>query len=219
MADVIDWNKIVGDKTVSKGGFIGDIMTLSAAHIQDAVDNGRLTNSEAGEVYAAMLPTAIQQGIEFGMTELLVEAQIETEISNKNLIDSKKLYFIKYLNQNGGIGKHKDGIDMSLVNIDLTTGELVFAGANNPIYIIRDSALVKEIDNEKIKIYSNNNSYLLYEFKPDKMPVSFCDNYKDFSEIKFKVRKGDIIYLFSDGFVDQFGGETKDGKIVWKKKT
>jgi len=160
------------------------------------------------------VPGALLSMIGISTLESIVERLI---LEPAEILNFLRKYFIKYLNQKGDIGKHRDGIDMSLVNIDLTTGELVFAGANNPIYIIRDSSLVKEVDNEKIKIYSNNNSYLLYEFKPDKMPVSFCDNFKNFSEIKFEVRKGDIIYLFSDGFIDQFGGETKDGKKFLSK--
>jgi len=83
-----------------------------------------------------------------------------------------------------------DGMDISLCALNTYTNELTWAGANNPLWIIR-----------------NNN---LIELKPDKMPVGKYISLEPFTTQKIQLQKSDIIYLFSDGYADQFGG--KDGK-------
>jgi len=96
----------------------------------------------------------------------------------------------------------RDGIDISLCVIDLKTRKLEFAGANNPVYIVRD----RELE----------------ELKGDRYHVgTFLDDGKsNFTLKKFNLRKGDDIYLFSDGFADQFGGaERKKYKYHRFKKT
>jgi len=94
----IKWNSLVGDKTVEVGGFVGDLMTISAAHIDKAVQASRLTQDQAGEVYAAMIPSAFQNGMQFLLQEKLVEAQIakadlDVEIAaiNKILVERQVL--------------------------------------------------------------------------------------------------------------------------------
>lgn len=91
----------------------------------------------------------------------------------------------------------KDGMDIALCTLNRNTGELKFAGANNPLYILRAGA--SEIT----------------EVKPDKMPVGFYEKMADFSTQTLNVAQGDYIYLFSDGFADQFGGE-HDKKLKYK---
>lgn len=80
-----------------------------------------------------------------------------------------------------------DGMDAALCIYDRTRNLLSFAGANNPVYHI-----------------SNNN---LTEYKADKMPIGIHFRDKDpFTEYIFAVQPGDMVYLFSDGLADQFGG-------------
>jgi len=81
----------------------------------------------------------------------------------------------------------QDGMDIALVTISGTT--LKFAGANNPLWIIRSgSAEVEEI-------------------KGHKQPIGQYSNPTPFPTHQVEVNKGDSFYIFSDGFVDQFGGE------------
>lgn len=83
-----------------------------------------------------------------------------------------------------------DGMDISLCSIDEKNNEIKWAGANNPLWIIS-------------KTY---NDLKLNEFKPDKQPIGIYQNAKPFTTHKISINKSDTIYLFSDGFVDQFGG-------------
>lgn len=86
----------------------------------------------------------------------------------------------------------KDGMDISLCVINTSTNEMKYAGANNPVYIIQQK--------------------ILTQLNADKFPVgSFVDEkINSFTSQSIQLNKGDLVYLFSDGFADQFGG--KDGK-------
>ncbi len=98
---------------------------------------------------------------------------------------------------NGNTKKFKssDGIDLALSIINHKTLELEFAGANNPLYIIRN--------NELTILKATRNPIGNYPFE------------KPFLLEKFQLQKGDRLYMFSDGFIDQFGG--KKGRKFLKK--
>lgn len=82
----------------------------------------------------------------------------------------------------------RDGMDMSFIILDKETKKLQFAGAYNPLLIIRNEELI--------------------EYKADKMPIGFSrKNDKNFTNHDFEYQAGDILYLFSDGYPDQFGGK------------
>lgn len=81
----------------------------------------------------------------------------------------------------------KDGMDMALCTIDPETMTLKYAGANNECVVIRGTEL--------------------FELKPDKQPIGQFTHAKPFSQHEFQLQPGDCIYLFTDGYVDQFGGE------------
>tara|TARA_B100000809_G_scaffold57327_1_gene53448 strand:- start:381 stop:2324 length:1944 start_codon:yes stop_codon:yes gene_type:complete len=80
----------------------------------------------------------------------------------------------------------RDGMDIALCAINFKTNSLEFSGANNPLYIIRKGELILT--------------------KGDKQPVGNHYNEKPFTNHHFKLNKGDMIYSFTDGFADQFGG-------------
>jgi len=82
----------------------------------------------------------------------------------------------------------KDGMDMVLCAFDEGNKTLHFAGANNPIYLIRNNTLT--------------------EIKGDKQPISGSADYKkkNFTDHRIPLQPGDCVYLFTDGYPDQFGG-------------
>ena len=86
-------------------------------------------------------------------------------------------------------------MDCSLIVINKERTQLMFAAANNPVFIVRPS--VAELA-----------TFELIEFKPDKMPVGKHDRDQESFTLKtMGIQKGDIIYTLTDGFSDQFGGE------------
>jgi serine phosphatase RsbU (regulator of sigma subunit) len=90
------------------------------------------------------------------------------------------------LKQTGAIGEQKDGMDMALVSINVETLECQYAGANNPIYLVREGELT--------------------EYRADRMPIAIHQNMAKFTTHEIQLQKGDHLYLFTDGYVDQFGG-------------
>ena len=83
----------------------------------------------------------------------------------------------------------KDGMDISICSLSLTTHALKWAGANNPLWIIR-----KDADH-------------IEEIKADKQPIGKYENPRPYTKHELKLQKGDLIYIFTDGYPDQFGGK------------
>lgn len=88
----------------------------------------------------------------------------------------------------------KDGMDVALCVLNPSNGTLSYAGAHNPLWIIRNKG--EEVE----------------EIKASKQPVGQFEHHKPFLSHETKLQKGDIVYIFSDGLVDQFGG-TKGKKL------
>lgn len=111
------------------------------------------------------------------------EIVIKNSVDQANLIlDQLRVHIIETLH------KASDGMDVALCIFDFQSRKLTYAGAFNPVYILR-----------------NNEINFL---QPDRMPIG----YRDISEMKMfnqqitDIKDGDVIYLFSDGYKDQFGG-------------
>ena len=114
---------------------------------------------------------------------------------------------IKALKQKGEMGEQKDGMDMAIISIDHETNIVQFSGANNPLYILSN----RKLDNlEPLKDFKN-----FYEIKPDKMPIAIYEKMDNFTAHEIQLEKGDQLYMFSDGFADQFGGP-KGKKFKYK---
>jgi len=102
------------------------------------------------------------------------------------------------LNQKADEAQIRDGMDMALCAIDFKRMTLDFAGANNPLYVIRGTELI--------------------ELKADKQAItaSSDSNALPYTNKTFDLKKNDCIYLFTDGYADQFGG-LKGKKFMYKK--
>lgn len=93
--------------------------------------------------------------------------------------------------KNNTEGSQNDGMDIALGKLNKRTLELSYSGANNPMLVINQNGIV--------------------ELKADKQPVGNYAAEKSFTKTILQVQKGDMIYLSSDGFPDQFGGNTTNG--------
>lgn len=83
----------------------------------------------------------------------------------------------------------KDGMDISLLKVNLETLEVEWSGANNPLYIL------------------GKNEHEIQIIPADKQPVGMFEKAKEFTNHLIKLNKGDRVFLFTDGFMDQFGGD------------
>lgn len=125
------------------------------------------------------------------------------EIVNKNdklkanrVLNKLREKIMKSLHQTGKGGESKDGMDIAFCILNRKTRVLQYAGANNPLYYIRQNTL--------------------NEIKPDKMPIGISGvEEKSFRNHVMKMIKGDMLYIFTDGYPDQFGGP-KEKKFKYK---
>ncbi len=121
------------------------------------------------------------------LSKVLLEERIENPAK---ILDRARELVIEQLAKSGE--QMNDGMDISLCSLSLDLMTLEWAGANNPLWIIRD------------------NTNMVEEWKADKQPVGLSLRPKPFTLNQIKLKRGDIIYLVTDGFQDQFGG--KNGK-------
>ena len=115
---------------------------------------------------------------------------------------------IAALGQRGVSGEQRDGMDISLIEISPGENRVQFAGAFNSLYMVRKSHLkAPEINDLKIFDGDSGNGFTLYEIPGDKMPVAFYDRMDKFTTREFTYEEGDMLYMYTDGYPDQFGGE------------
>ncbi|MCK5171345.1 MAG: SpoIIE family protein phosphatase [Bacteroidales bacterium] len=114
------------------------------------------------------------------------------EVTSANVIlNSLRMDIKKTLGQEGKEGEAKDGMDIALCVINLEKMKMQYAGAYNPLYLFRNNELI--------------------ETKADRMPIGIYIKEKEsFTNNEIELQKGDVFYIFSDGYQDQFGGE--DGR-------
>ncbi len=120
---------------------------------------------------------------------ILNEVVRNREITKANeALNELRSHVKQALEQTGKEGEVDDGMDLALCVLDTETNVLQYAGANNSLYLIIDGNF--------------------RQIKADKMPVGYYPNEKpSFTNHELKLKKGDTIYLFTDGFMDQFGGK------------
>ncbi|HLC83739.1 MAG TPA: SpoIIE family protein phosphatase, partial [Bacteroidia bacterium] len=126
--------------------------------------------------FMSMLGVAFLNEINATM-EVLSPAEILNQLRDK---------IVKELGQGKKELEAKDGMDISLIRYNLKTQELQWAGANNPIYYIKNGQW--------------------FEIKANKQPISYQEKMTPFTNHIIQMESGSSFYLFTDGYADQFGG-------------
>ena len=107
--------------------------------------------------------------------------------------------------QQGNTDEQKDGMDLAITIFNKTTREVHFSGANNPLYIIRKKSVPEQKDLEPYASIDNGD-YRLFEIKGDKQPIGTHWEETPFRTTSVYLKEQDSFYMFSDGYIDQFGG-------------
>ena len=108
-------------------------------------------------------------------------------IKANQVLNELREQVIQSLHQTGKEGESQDGMDVTIFILDKEKMEVEYAGANNPLFIFHNGSLT--------------------ELKADKMPIGIHIRASlPFTSHTEKIQKGDMIYAFTDGFPDQFGG-------------
>jgi phosphoserine phosphatase RsbU/P len=124
-----------------------------------------------------------------GMT-LLNEIVVHDGILKANeILECLRTRLINTLGQNQEVGKIKDGIEGSIISYDSSKMILNYSGAFNPLLYVHDNVMQK--------------------INGDRVPIGYYEKVNSFTLKTINIEKGDIIYLFSDGYIDQFGGPEK----------
>lgn len=122
-------------------------------------------------------------GISF-LNEIIIQQGIT---DTAEILSELRYKIINSLKQSSAADSAKDGMDIAIIAIDDENKTLEYSGANNPLWQIKENQL--------------------REFKPDKRPIGyFLGKGLPFAKQIIKFEKGDLFYMFSDGFADQFGG-------------
>lgn len=121
------------------------------------------------------------------------------DVKANEILNELRRQVIKHLRQKGQEGEQKEGMDLALHIINKEKNRIEFSGANNPLILVRNDEII--------------------QVKADRMPIGIHE-YADrpFQNNKMKVFEGDVLYTFSDGFQDQFGGPDKKKFMIKKLK-
>jgi len=108
-------------------------------------------------------------------------------LTASGILNQLRVMITAALSQSGASNNTDDGMDIAMCIFNRKTRELNYSGANCPLYLVRGEEL--------------------HIIKPNRMPIGYFPVQKDFNGHTLKIKKGDIIYLFTDGYSDQFGGK------------
>jgi serine phosphatase RsbU (regulator of sigma subunit)/ligand-binding sensor domain-containing protein len=138
-----------------------------------------------------------------------------------HILNELRHHVTESLKQSGSDNEAKDGMDMSLLVIDFNVSRVEFSGAYNPCFRIRrltDTEIrdYKEDGLETQEGSMSDGKYLLETIYASKMPIGISPRMDEkFVFFDWELEKGVSYYLFSDGYLDQFGGQ--NGKKFMKK--
>jgi serine phosphatase RsbU (regulator of sigma subunit) len=145
-------------------------------------------------------------GVPGAIMSILNISCLENAVEEKQLIEPAEILnhtrtkIIERLKKDGSAEGGKDGMDCSLIRFDLPHHQLVYAAANNPIWIVRQTDTME-----------------LIELAADRKPVGKGDKDKEsFTQHTVQLQKNDIIYTITDGLPDQFGGP-RGKKFLYKQ--
>jgi PAS domain S-box-containing protein len=154
-------------------------------------------------------------GIPSALLSMLGSSLVHQIVNEMNYFQSDVILnkmrsgILKYLKQDGKVIA-TDGMDGALCIYDTSNSQLQFSGANNSILIIRknNDPLEIQLDSKStISPTMSDGSHHLYQIKGNKQPIGYFNSVTTpFSKTVLQIKTGDQVYLFSDGFQDQFGG-------------
>ncbi len=128
--------------------------------------------------------------------------------TSSQILDFLNTYVNNTLNQTIENSSIRDGMDIALCVIDKKKNTIQYSGANNPLWIVRSGDVIPP-SKENLSFFGNDQKG--FEYKADKQPIGnfVGDVAHEFSYSEIKLLEGDMVYLFSDGYADQFGGTNR----------
>jgi len=133
-----------------------------------------------------------------GFNQLNQSVTVKKARRASDILDELNKGVITTLNENRSDSSIKDGMDLALCVFDFAAKKVEFGGANNPLVLIRDNKVTK--------------------YKGDRFPIGAYEGTKrqQFKNNEIELLDGDCLYLFSDGYADQFGGP-ENKKFMYRR--
>lgn len=155
------------------------------------------------EIFYLSAADCTGHGVPGALMSMMAISKLNESIIEKNLIypneilDNVRKGIISSLNPEGSEEESQDGMDCVLCAFDFKNRKLFFSAANNPLWLIRNGAVI--------------------EYQSDKMPVGKSPKENEpYTLQTVDLKQDDIVYVFTDGFADQFGGP-KGKKFKYKQ--
>jgi serine phosphatase RsbU (regulator of sigma subunit) len=148
--------------------------------------------SNKGDIQVIIAADCTGHGVPGAFMSMLGVTMLNEIVNGKHItqpdiiLGTLRSEIVKALQQSVDEDRVKDGMDIAVCTVDFKEGLLWYAGANNPLYLVRDKEL--------------------FHYRADKMPASIHYNMQPFTLHRIELKKGDSFYIFSDGYADQFGG-------------
>lgn len=204
ITDSIRYAKRIQDAMLPATSYLDEIMTEYFIFFRprDIVSGDYYWAAEKSGKLIVAAVDCTGHGVPGAFMSMLGVTILDEIVNKKNIttasliLDEMKAAVIKYLKQRGKRGETQDGMDITLCSIDKKSLKMEMAGAYNPLYLIRDGELIR--------------------LKADRMPIGIY--YKKtnlFTNNQIQLQKDDMLYMFSDGYIDQFSGDTGE-KLMTK---
>jgi serine phosphatase RsbU (regulator of sigma subunit)/Flp pilus assembly protein TadD len=159
---------------------------------RDIVSGDFYWYSKKGDTHLLAAADCTGHGVPGAFMSMIGITLLNQVVNEKNVVRPDEILnqlrslVITALSQKSDEGHRRDGMDMSMVA--LNGSKLLYAGANNACLLLRRGGVIEELT-------------------PDKQPVGLHEKLDNFTLHTVAVNQGDMLYLFSDGIIDQFGGE------------
>lgn len=147
------------------------------------------------------------------LTQSTITDTVNTPAEALDFLNKGILEILKIRESNKQGQPIRDGMDLTLCGLNKSKNKLYFAGAKNSILIVTDAEREHLFDfsdpNYKGPVFNADGDKILIEVKGDRHPIGLYgkDSTKPFTHHEIPIQKGDQIYSYSDGYIDQFGGE------------
>jgi CheY-like chemotaxis protein len=129
------------------------------------------------------------------LNEVVLQENIKEPDKILNRLKEK---LIRSLGQKQGFSGVKDGIEGAVINFNPVSRILQYSGSFNPLILARNNEII--------------------EIKGDRVSIGFSDSDKTFSSKEIEIKENDTVYLYSDGYIDQLGGEENKRYMIKRFK-
>jgi len=164
---------------------------------------------------------ATGHGVPAAMISMLAYMSLDWIVNKENITDALKVAKIlrkelhTHLSKSSDTYAAKNGLDAVFCEYDELTQKLNFVGAGRPLVIVRKSKNHIIVNGKKVNSLLQHNDEYLFYLRGDFVTIDIEAEHNVLNKHEIDIEKDDIIYLFSDGITDQFGGE---GEKKFSKK-